>query len=127
MYPRKPFVLKSVLCIIILCFMSFHFDVNVEKRSIYKHRYRLLKRKLFNDPSTKTILFWNSIFGNTTFYFNIDNLQNCPRHKCVATDDRNIINEENFDTILFHGIHDLHHKDLPKKRSISQRYVYSSL
>ena len=122
---RKTFIFGSVFIIIILCFMSFYFDVIVENLSIYKHR--LLKRRNFNDPSTKTILFWNSMFGVSKFNFNTDNFQSCPGHKkCIATDDRNMINEDNFDAILFHGIYDLDYNDLPKKRSISQRYVFVS-
>ncbi|XP_015588972.1 alpha-(1,3)-fucosyltransferase C isoform X1 [Cephus cinctus] len=72
----------------------------------------------------KTILYWTMMFKSKNFYFGDgDIFLDCPIFSCLGTNDRNYQPVENFDAILFHGP-ELNYKDLPKKRSPHQRYIF---
>lgn len=75
----------------------------------------------------KTILFWNTFFGDKNFYFGEgDIFHNCPVNNCKITNDRNHLNVEEFDAILFHG-NEMDEGDIPTKRTARQFYVYVNL
>ncbi|XP_043281968.1 alpha-(1,3)-fucosyltransferase C-like [Venturia canescens] len=78
--------------------------------------------------TTKKILFWNTMWSNTTFYFGEgDVFHDCPNvQNCWATHDRSVINVEEFDAVLFHGS-ELDSNDLPASRRDSQIYVFVNL
>ncbi|XP_015123396.1 alpha-(1,3)-fucosyltransferase C-like [Diachasma alloeum] len=82
------------------------------------------------DNSTKKILFWNTMFGDETFYFGngaiFNKCPDLPRDGCYATHNRHAFNIRDFDAILFHG-NELSVRDLPAERDKSQRYIFVNL
>ncbi|XP_051154694.1 alpha-(1,3)-fucosyltransferase C [Leptopilina boulardi] len=128
----KKIIFLTSVSLILLYYLILFFQLIKENfyfRTKLKHVN--INNLFINDSSTKTILFWNSMFGDKNFYFNPKNnrLDNCSSNekKCLFTNNRDIMNEELFDAILFHGIHDLNINDLPIKRSLYQHYIFVSL
>ncbi|XP_023315760.1 alpha-(1,3)-fucosyltransferase C-like isoform X1 [Trichogramma pretiosum] len=78
----------------------------------------------------KTILYWNSFFSDRNFNMGEGFIaEHCPLYNnCYAMNWRYAQSHEKFDAILFHGInHQLNDKDLPKKRSSEQKYIFMTL
>lgn len=104
-----------------LYILSFYFN---DRLYDILHLRRIYMRNL---PTTKKILFWNTMFGDDHFYMgNGDMFLNCPVNDCYATHDRNHVDILDFDAILFHG-NELEAIDLPKNRSPRQWYVFVNL
>lgn len=80
--------------------------------------------------TTKKILYWNTMFGDETFYFGRGDVFNkcpdLPAGGCYATHDRYAFDIRNFDAILFHG-NELSVRDRPAERHQGQRYVFVNL
>lgn len=75
----------------------------------------------------KTILLWNTLFGRKDFYFGKgDIFRDCPINKCKIFNERDYLNVEDYDAILFHG-NELSEYDVPLKREMKQFYVYVNL
>ena len=107
-----------------LYFLSFYFNCRI---------YDILRlRRIMSGDSrvtntTKKILFWNTMFGNETFYFGKgDIFIECPVNDCYATHDRNYANLTDFDAVLFHS-NELDLTDLPTSRNAKQFYVFVNL
>ncbi|XP_076245529.1 alpha-(1,3)-fucosyltransferase C isoform X2 [Calliopsis andreniformis] len=76
---------------------------------------------------TMKILFWNTMFGDKTFYLGKgDIFYKCPVNDCYATHDKSYTDLLDFDAVLFHG-NELNLWDLPTKRSPQQWYVFVNL
>ncbi|XP_011503876.1 PREDICTED: alpha-(1,3)-fucosyltransferase C-like [Ceratosolen solmsi marchali] len=78
----------------------------------------------------KTILYWNSFFGEEDFYLGDGQLaRDCPRfNNCFAVHSRLLHGVHDFDAVVFHGISgQLDYADLPLRRRPEQRYVFVAL
>lgn len=85
------------------------------------------RAKRYRKKGIKTILLWNSIFGDKNFYFGEGNIfRNCSFNKCKIFNDRDYLNVEDYDAILFHG-NEMSKYEVPQKRKTTQFYVYVNL
>ncbi|XP_018368722.1 PREDICTED: alpha-(1,3)-fucosyltransferase C [Trachymyrmex cornetzi] len=86
------------------------------------------RAKTYREKGVKTILLWNTLFGNKNFYFGQkeDIFRDCPFDKCKMFNDRNYLNVEDYDAILFHG-NEMNDYEVPQKRKTTQFYVYVNL
>ncbi|KZC12838.1 Alpha-(1,3)-fucosyltransferase C [Dufourea novaeangliae] len=113
-------VLSTLICSLYL--LAFYFN-----GSIYD--MLVLRRFAFTDygvtNTTKKILYWNTFFGDETFYLG-NRFHDCPVNDCYATHDRSYADLLEFDAILFHA-NELDLKDLPTRRSPRQWYVFVNL
>lgn len=81
----------------------------------------------YRKKGMKTILLWNTFFGDKNFYFGEgDIFRDCPVDTCKIFNDRKHMNVEDYDAILFHG-NDLNIYDVPQWRKPKQLYVYVNL
>lgn len=88
---------------------------------------KLIKAKEYRQKGIKTILLWNMLFGRKDFYFGEgDIFRDCPINKCQIFNERDYLNIEDYDAILFHG-NELSDYDVPLKREMKQFYVYVNL
>ncbi|XP_018353589.1 PREDICTED: alpha-(1,3)-fucosyltransferase C-like isoform X2 [Trachymyrmex septentrionalis] len=87
-----------------------------------------IRAKTYREKGIKTILLWNTLFGNKNFYFGQkeDIFRDCPFDKCKVFNDRNYMNVEDYDAILFHG-NEMSDYDIPQKRKTTQFYIYVNL
>ncbi|XP_034935390.1 alpha-(1,3)-fucosyltransferase C-like [Chelonus insularis] len=130
---KRFWLLMSLFAIGSLYLLSIYFDLNSESwrsgRLFFGIDNKTPLPQGLND-STKLVLFWNTMFGDETFYFGrgdvFENCPNIPKGSCYATHNRYAANVENFDAILFHG-NELDIGDLPKKRRPHQRYIFTNL
>ncbi|KOC68244.1 Alpha-(1,3)-fucosyltransferase C [Habropoda laboriosa] len=107
-----------------LYILSFYFNYRIY--DILQFR-RIIAGDLRVTNFTKKILFWNTMFGDETFYMGTgDIFQHCPVNDCYATHDRYYTDMEDFDAVLFHG-NELEASDLPSIRSPRQWYVFVNL
>ncbi|KAG5320829.1 FUCTC fucosyltransferase, partial [Pseudoatta argentina] len=85
------------------------------------------RAKTYREKGIKTILLWNTFFGNKNFYFGEieDIFRDCPFDKCKIINERNYMNAEDYDAILFHG--NEMNNEVPQKRKTTQFYVYVNL
>lgn len=75
----------------------------------------------------KSILLWNTLFGDRNFYFGEGNIfRDCPVDGCKVFNDRGYLNVEDYDAILFHG-NELSAYEVPPRRRARQFYVYVNL
>lgn len=130
----KKIVFIATISIIFIYYSTLFFQLITENFYFHQQRKYNVNQviNIINDSSIKKILLWNSMFGNRNFYFNLENnVKNCPqlneRKKCLFTYNRNLMREELFDSILFHGINDLEYNDLPIERLYFQHYIFVSL
>ncbi|KYM94539.1 Alpha-(1,3)-fucosyltransferase C [Cyphomyrmex costatus] len=85
------------------------------------------RAKTYREKGVKTILLWNTFFGDENFYFGKgDIFRDCPFDKCKVFNDRNYLNVEDYDAILFHG-NEMNDYEIPQKRKTTQFYVYVNL
>ncbi|CAL7946373.1 unnamed protein product [Xylocopa violacea] len=122
----KTGLIVVTICTLSLYVLSFYFDLRI---------YDLLRLRRMGDElrvanatnATKKILFWNTMFGNETFYMGQgDIFQRCPVNDCVAMHERSYADQVEFDAVLFHG-NELDVADLPATRSPRQWYVFVNL
>ncbi|KAK0094692.1 hypothetical protein PV326_010292 [Microctonus aethiopoides] len=129
----KVLLFISIVAIGSLCLLTIYLNLCLElweNSKLYFGINTITVSPQLNS-STKLILFWNTMFGDETFYFGHgDIFKNCPElnsgNNCYATHDRNIINIENYNAILFHGS-ELLINDLPNKRNKNQYYIFTNL
>ncbi|XP_033341191.2 alpha-(1,3)-fucosyltransferase C isoform X2 [Megalopta genalis] len=117
---RNCLIVVSALCSVYL--LAFYFNVDVYGAKTFR---RLMSADRTVTNTTKKILYWNTMFGNDTFYLG-NSFRNCPVSDCYATHDRNYANLTDFDAVLFHG-NELRAADLPASRSPRQWYVFVNL
>ncbi|XP_039307568.1 alpha-(1,3)-fucosyltransferase C isoform X2 [Solenopsis invicta] len=85
------------------------------------------RAKAYRERGVKTILLWNTLFGDRNFYFGKgDIFRDCSFNKCKVFNDRDYLNVEDYDAILFHG-NEMSVFDVPRKRRTMQFYVYVNL
>lgn len=107
-----------------LYILAFYFDYRIYDIPLFQ---RSIKEDLRMRNGTKRILFWNTLFGEESFYLGKgDIFLRCPVNDCYATHDRHYADLLDFDAILFHG-NELQLEDLPPKRSPRQWYVFVNL
>ncbi|XP_031847170.1 alpha-(1,3)-fucosyltransferase C [Nomia melanderi] len=112
-------VLSTFLCSMYL--LAYNFNVKIYDVFTLK---RFTAVTLTN--STKRILYWNTMFGDESFYLGYS-FDNCPVSNCYAIHDRFAVADlTEFDAVLFHA-NELDLSDLPKKRSPRQWYVFVNL
>ncbi|KMQ98510.1 alpha-fucosyltransferase c-like protein [Lasius niger] len=88
---------------------------------------KFIKAEDNRNRGIKTILLWNTLFGRKDFYFGEgDIFHDCPINKCKIFNERDYLNVEDYDAILFHG-NELSKYDVPLKREMKQFYVYVNL
>ncbi|XP_071625618.1 alpha-(1,3)-fucosyltransferase C isoform X2 [Temnothorax longispinosus] len=86
-----------------------------------------VKAETYREKGIKTILLWNTLFGDRNFYFGTgDIFRDCPFNKCKVFNDRDYLNVEDYDAILFHG-NEMDAYEVPQKRKTTQFYVYVNL
>lgn len=86
-----------------------------------------VRAKTYKKRGVKTILLWNSLFGEKDFYFGKgDIFRECPFNECKVFNDRDYLNVEDYDAILFHG-NEMDDYEVPQKRKAAQFYVYVNL
>jgi len=86
-----------------------------------------VRAKMYKEKNIKTILLWNTIFGDRNFYFGKgDIFRDCPINKCKVFNNRDYLNVEDYDAILFHG-NEIDEYGMPQKRKAAQFYVYVNL
>ncbi|XP_017881592.1 alpha-(1,3)-fucosyltransferase C-like [Ceratina calcarata] len=107
-----------------LYILSFYFNFTIYDLLRFK-RITVEYSRLTN--TTKKILFWNTMFGDKTFYMGDgDVFLECPVNNCYATYDRDYVDLVEFDAVLFHA-NELEISDLPERRSPWQWYVFVNL
>nr|XP_045619552.1 alpha-(1,3)-fucosyltransferase C-like isoform X1 [Procambarus clarkii] len=78
------------------------------------------------NPQLKKILFWNSVFGDKSFYFGFGRepflRAGCRVNTCMTTADRSMFPHQEIDAIVWHFRSQ--DKSLPKQRSPHTRYVF---
>ncbi|KAK2577093.1 hypothetical protein KPH14_001012 [Odynerus spinipes] len=110
-----------------LYLLSFYFDLKIENILNFRVAYKVVPWRMSDNKTLKTILFWEGMFGDKTFYFGENDIfLNCPVNECYATYDSSYINVEDFDAILFHGA-ELDSFNLPEKRTTKQYYFFVNL
>lgn len=82
--------------------------------------------KTYREKGIKTILLWNSFFGYKNYLGKGDIFRECPFNKCKVFNDRDYLNVEDYDAILFHG-NEMSEYEVPQKRKTTQFYVYINL
>ncbi|XP_076658267.1 alpha-(1,3)-fucosyltransferase C isoform X2 [Halictus rubicundus] len=113
-------VVSAFLCSVYL--LAFYFNVKIYG-SMTLRRIISAHRSVSNN--TKKILYWNTMFGDETFYLGND-FDNCPVSDCYATHDRYYADVKDFDAVLFHA-NEMELSDLPANRSPRQWYVFVNL
>jgi len=103
---------------------------NIFLRMIREEDYfanEIVRAKTYRERGVKTILLWNTLFGDKNFYFGKGNIfHDCPFNKCKVFNDQNYLNVEDYDAILFHG-NEMSDYEMPRKRKTTQFYVYVNL
>lgn len=85
------------------------------------------RAKEFRRKGVKTVLLWNTLFGDRNFYFGEgDIFRDCPVDRCKVVNDRDYLHVEDYDAILFHG-NELTEYEVPSRRRTWQLYVYVNL
>ncbi|XP_032678900.1 alpha-(1,3)-fucosyltransferase C [Odontomachus brunneus] len=85
------------------------------------------RAKELRRTGVKSILLWNTLFGDRNFYFGEgDIFHECPIDRCKIFNDRGHLNVEDYDAILFHG-NELTEYGVPLRRRTRQFYVYVNL
>jgi len=88
---------------------------------------RSVRAREYQKTGMKTILLWNTLFGDRNFYFGEgDVFHDCPINKCKIFNYRDYLNVEDYDAILFHG-NELSGHNMPERRRTRQLYVYVNL
>lgn len=88
---------------------------------------KLERAKEFKRTGVKTILLWNTLFGDRNFFFGEGNIfRNCPVDRCKVFNDRDYLHVEDYDAVLFHG-NELSDYEVPLRRRMRQLYVYVNL
>ncbi|XP_017758009.1 PREDICTED: alpha-(1,3)-fucosyltransferase C-like [Eufriesea mexicana] len=118
----------TLISVLILTFtlyiLSFYFDCRIGD-ILYFRRNFMTDQRVMN--VTRKILFWNTMFGDETFYMGKgDIFRDCPVNNCYATHDRSYVDLTEFDVVLFHA-NELEYFDLPKYRTSRQWYVFVNL
>lgn len=98
-------------------------DANVTDRT----DERVERARELRKAGVKSILLWNTLFGDRNFYFGKgDVFRGCPVDRCEIFNDRGHLHVEDYDAILFHG-NELTEYEVPPRRRLSQMYVYVNL
>ncbi|KAM3968421.1 alpha-(1,3)-fucosyltransferase C [Aphomia sociella] len=110
---------------------KINIDVPIKKHYLNETGKSIIKPKLV----MKYILLWTNPKSSPFIYFGdgstVFNKKKCERKNCYVTGDRNYLGDySEFDVIVFNGpqlsqILDIF--DLPRKRFISQKYVYANI
>ncbi|XP_018055295.1 PREDICTED: alpha-(1,3)-fucosyltransferase C-like [Atta colombica] len=130
------FIGLIVVMILITClYYSVTYDdfqiQNIFRKMIREEDYfanEIDRAKIYRKKGIKTILLWKTLFGNKNFYFGQkeDFFRDCSFDKCKIFNDRNYMNVEDYDAILFHG-NEMNDYEVPQKRKTTQFYVYVNL
>lgn len=111
--------------IAVLYFLAFRLNFKIDHVPFFRRAMGAGEPAL--NGTTKTILFWTSMFSDKNFYFGEEDIfDGCPVSDCYATHERNFASVDQFDALLFHG-NELKRQDLPASRNPSQWYVYVNL
>lgn len=89
---------------------------------------RSARASAYHGSGIKTVLLWNTLFGDRNFYFGEGNavFRDCPVDRCKIFNYRDYLNVEDYDAILFHG-NELSGYGMPARRRPQQLYVYVNL
>ncbi|XP_014468184.1 PREDICTED: alpha-(1,3)-fucosyltransferase C-like isoform X2 [Dinoponera quadriceps] len=88
---------------------------------------RIERAREYQRAGVKTILLWNTLFGDRNFYFGEgDIFRNCSVDKCKIFNDHDHLHVEDYDAVLFHG-NELSAYEVPLMRRRQQFYVYVNL
>jgi len=119
-----------------ICLLTFYNDLDIRKTLLRSYTDyiedddvsgRYVRARAYQETGMKTILLWNTLFGDRNFYFGEgDVFHDCPVNKCKIFNYRNHLNVEDYDAILFHG-NELSEYEMPERRRIRQLYVYVNL
>lgn len=115
-FHKRAFLLTLAIILSLASFFGFYFAFWNKK-----------SESTTIDNGNKTILFWNSFYGDPNFGIGHGRFaRNCPIYNnCYATSNRSFLSIDDFDAVIFHGINqEIDIKDLPEKRSQKQRYVF---
>ncbi|XP_011308371.1 alpha-(1,3)-fucosyltransferase C [Fopius arisanus] len=128
---KRLWLLAFIVTLACLHLVLMYCDIRIVEWEPSKYLFGFGK----NDPphlgnSTKKILYWNTMFGDETFYFGHGDIFNkcpdLPTGGCYATHDRYIFDIRDYDALLFHG-NELSVRDRPAIRDQSQFYVFVNL
>lgn len=130
---KKSYLFISLIVATILT-MCFYFSVVCGSFQIHNIFLKITseegviaRAKTYRERGIKTILRWNTLFGDKNFYFgNGDVFRDCPVNKCEIFNGRNYLNVEDYDAILFHG-NEIDEREMPQTRKTTQFYVYVNL
>ncbi|XP_076280335.1 alpha-(1,3)-fucosyltransferase C isoform X2 [Lasioglossum baleicum] len=124
---RSWILSRNVLIVVSACLCSVYLVASYLNGEIYGSM--TLRRIIAADRSvtknTKKILYWNTLFGEETFYLGND-FHDCPVNDCYATHDRYYADVNDFDAVLFHA-NEMKLEDLPASRNPRQWYVFVNL
>lgn len=88
---------------------------------------RIARARKLRESGVKTVLLWNSLFGERNFFFGEgDIFRGCPVNSCKFSNDRDYLHVEDFDAVLFHG-NEMDVREVPARRRTGQFYVYVNL
>jgi len=130
------FVGVIALSILTICLLASYNDLDIRNTLLRLHidymkdnnaAGRSVRAREYQKTGMKTILLWNTLFGDRNFYFGEgDVFHDCPINKCKIFNYRDYLNVEDYDAILFHG-NELSGHNMPERRRTRQLYVYVNL
>jgi len=131
------FVGVIILSTLTIYLLAFYNDLDIRKMLLRSYidymgddntvSQRSLRAREYQETGMKTILLWNTMFGDRNFYFGEDDVfHDCPVSKCKIFNYRDYLNVEDYDAILFHG-NELSEYEMPERRTTRQLYVYVNL
>lgn len=139
------FVGVTAMSILAVCLLAFYGDFDIQDTFLRTYTdymgvggfgddgafgtvsERLVRAGEYRRTGIKTILLWNTLFGDKNFYFGEgDIFRDCPVNKCKVFNYRGYLNVEDYDAILFHG-NELSGYKMPERRKTRQLYVYVNL
>nr|XP_012217622.1 PREDICTED: alpha-(1,3)-fucosyltransferase C-like [Linepithema humile]XP_012217623.1 PREDICTED: alpha-(1,3)-fucosyltransferase C-like [Linepithema humile]XP_012217624.1 PREDICTED: alpha-(1,3)-fucosyltransferase C-like [Linepithema humile]XP_012217625.1 PREDICTED: alpha-(1,3)-fucosyltransferase C-like [Linepithema humile] len=137
MNKKSYFFVSLIVTSILTCLYFIVFYDNFKIKEMFVRAYvlpeenefveKMIDTKEYRRKGMKTILLWNTFFGDRNFYFGEgDIFRDCPINTCKIFNDRDYLNVEDYDAILFHG-NELNKYDMPARRKPKQLYVYVNL
>lgn len=118
-------IVATILTMYLYFSATYNFQIHDVFFEIIPGEEAIVRAKMYRGRGIKTILLWNTLFGERDFYFGKgDVFRNCPFNKCKIFNDRAYLNVEDYNAILFHG-NELN--EMPQRRNARQFYVYVNL
>lgn len=124
---------KFLYVFIFFVFLGVYFTytnvgiLNIFAKLEYKPVIRLFIGQSKNNTSTKNILYWNKFFSKSDMNLGLGSkiFENCPAKNCYTTNNKSLMNIDDFDAIVFHiPTFKVEESGIPQRRKINQKYIF---